>query len=221
MKSLILDLRYNPGGLLDQAVEIASRFVPGGMIVKTVDAMGIPQEQPTARRVADRYSLTDLPVIVLINEGSASASEIVAGAVQASAHRGQANALVVGQRSFGKGSVQNVFMLPGGTGAMKLTTHYYRVDSPRMIDKMPGATEWGVEPDLKVEMLPDQQADALMLRRDADVLPIDEKGRIMTEVERPDPNTLLTDGIDLQVQTALVLLQTQNIPARGITSLTE
>lgn len=221
LEGLVLDLRYNPGGLLDQAVEIASRFVPGGMIVKTVDAMGIPQEQQNARRVADRYSLTDLPVIVLINEGSASASEIVAGAVQASAHRGQANALIVGQRSFGKGSVQNVFMLPGGTGAMKLTTHYYRVDSPRMIDKMPGATEWGVEPDLKVEMLPDQQADALMLRRDADVLPIDENGRIMTEVERPDPNTLLTDGIDLQVQTALVLLQTQNIPARGITSLTE
>ena len=221
LRGLVLDLRYNPGGLLDQAVEIASRFVPGGMIVKTVDAIGVPQEQQNARRIAERRSLSDLPVVVLINEGSASASEIVAGAVQAAAHRGEANALIVGQRSFGKGSVQNVFMLPGGTGAMKLTTHYYRVDSPRMIDKLPGATEWGVEPDLNVEMLPDQQANALLLRRDADVLPIDENGRIMTEVERPDPNTLLTDGIDLQVQTALVLLQTQNIPARGITSLTD
>ncbi|MCC5821911.1 MAG: S41 family peptidase [Phycisphaerales bacterium] len=221
LKGLVLDLRYNPGGLLDQAVEIASRFVPGGMIVKTVDAIGVPQEQQNARRIPQRRSLSDLPVVVLINEGSASASEIVAGAVQAAAQRGEANALIVGQRSFGKGSVQNVFMLPGGMAAMKLTTHYYRVDSPRMIDKMPGATEWGVEPDVTVEMLPSQVAEALLLRRDADVLPIDETGRIMTEVERPDPNTLLTEGIDLQVQTALVLLQTQNLPARGITSLTD
>lgn len=221
LEGLILDLRYNPGGLLDQAVEIASRFVPEGMIVKTVDAIGVPQEQQNARRLPASQRLTDLPVIVLINEGSASASEIVAGAVQAAAQQGKANAMVVGQRSFGKGSVQNVYMLPGGVAAMKLTTHYYQVDSPRMIHKIPGSTEWGVEPDLKVEMLPGQQADALLLRRDADVLPIDENGNIITTVDRPDPNTLLTDGVDLQVQTALVLLQTKNVPTGTLTSLTE
>lgn len=219
MKSLILDLRYNPGGLLDQAVEIASRFVPEGMIVKTVDAIGVPQEQQNARRVSGRQNLSDTPVILLINEGSASASEIVAGAVQAGARAGKANAFIVGQRSFGKGSVQNVYMLPGGAAAMKLTTHYYRVDSPRMIHKIPGATEWGVDPDLKVEMLPSQQADALMLRRDADVLPMDENGQIIADDKRPDPNTLLTDGIDLQVQTALVLLQTKNLQAASATSM--
>lgn len=219
MKSLILDLRYNPGGLLDQAVEIASRFVPEGMIVKTVDAIGIPQEQQNARRVSGRQNLSDTPVVVLINEGSASASEIVAGAVQAGARQGKSKAFVVGQRSFGKGSVQNVYMLPGGLAAMKLTTHYYQVDSPRMIHKIPGATEWGVDPDLTVEMLPSQQADALLLRRDADVLPMDENGQVIADDERPDPNTLLTDGIDLQVQTALVLLQTQDVPAAGATSM--
>lgn len=216
LRSLILDLRYNPGGLLDQAVEIASRFVPEGMIVKTVDAAGVPQERQDARHVPESQRLTNLPVVVLINEGSASASEIVAGAVQAAAGQGRANAMVVGQRSFGKGSVQNVYMLPGGQGAMKLTTHYYRVDSPRMIHKLPGSTEWGVEPDLAVEMLPSQQAEALLLRRDADVLPMDETGAIITDAERPDPNTLLTDGIDLQVQTALVLLQTRNLPVAGV-----
>lgn len=209
LSSLILDLRYNPGGLLDQAVEIASRFVPDGMIVRTVDAIGVPQEQQNARQVKDWRDLSQIPVVILVNEGSASASEIVSGSVQAAAHQGKCRTLIMGQRSFGKGSVQNVYMLPGNAAAMKLTTHYYRVDSPRMIHKLPGATEWGVDPDLKVDMLPSQQADALLLRRDADVLPLDQNGNVVQDDERPDPNTLLTDGIDLQVQTALVVLQTQ------------
>ncbi len=209
LNALILDLRYNPGGLLDQAVSMASRFVPEGMIVKTVNASGVTQESQDARAVSPKRSLSDIPVIVLVNEGSASASEIVSGAIQAAAHQGKIQALVVGNRSFGKGSVQNVYMLPGGAAAMKVTTHYYRIDAPRMIHKVPGATEWGIEPDLKVGMLPSQQADALMLRRDADVLPLDENGEIIVDAERPDPNSLITEGTDLQVETALVLLQTQ------------
>jgi carboxyl-terminal processing protease len=209
LNALILDLRYNPGGLLDQAVSMASRFVPEGMIVKTVDASGSTQEQQDARRVNPRLSLTDIPVVVLVNEGSASASEILSGSIQAAARQDKIQALVVGQRSFGKGSVQNVYMLPGGAAAMKVTTHHYRVDSPRMVHKVPGATEWGIEPDLAVAMLPSQQADALLLRRDADVLPLDENGEIIEDADRPDPNSLITDGTDLQVETALVLLQTQ------------
>lgn len=218
MTGMILDLRYNPGGLLDQAVEIASRFIPDGMVVKTVDAMGIPQEQQNARHVPSQLNLSQMPVVILVNEGSASASEIVSGSVQAAAHQGKTKALIVGQRSFGKGSVQNVYLLPGGASAMKLTTHYYRVDSPRMIHKLPGATQWGVDPDLEVDMLPSQQTDALLLRRDADVLPLDENGQILSNAKRPDPNTLLTDGIDLQVETALVLLQTQGV-GQGETSM--
>lgn len=92
---------------------------------------------------------------------------------------------------------------------MKLTTQHYQIDSPRMIHKTPGATEWGIEPDLHVEMLPSQQAEALLLRRDADIYPIDKDGNEIVDAERPDPSTLITDGIDLQVQTALVLLQSQ------------
>ena len=209
LTSLVLDLRYNPGGLLDQAVQLSSRFVPEGMVVKTVDASGITQDRQDVRSVNPKHSLRDLPVVVLVNEGSASASEIVSGAIQAGAHQGKNKALVVGARSFGKGSVQNVYMLPGGLSAMKLTTQHYQIDSPRMIHKTPGATEWGIEPDLHVEMLPSQQAEALLLRRDADIYPIDKDGNEIVDAERPDPSTLITDGIDLQVQTALVLLQSQ------------
>ena len=211
LNGLVFDLRYNPGGLLDQAVAIASRFVPDGLIVKTVDANGVPQEQQNAQRIRDNRDLSGMPVVILINEGSASASEIVAGAVQAGAKLGKNKSIVLGQRSFGKGSVQNVFLLPGGESGMKLTTHFYRVDSPRVIHKMPGSTEWGVDPDLEVDMLSTQQQAALLLRRDSDVLPLDQNGNIMPNADRPDPDTLITDGIDLQVQTALVLLQTQTL----------
>jgi len=211
LQGLILDLRYNPGGLLDQAVSISNRFVNEGLIVRTETADGIVTERQHARRLPGALSVQDVPVVVLVNEGSASASEIVAGAIQAGARRGNVQALILGQRSFGKGSVQNVFALEGGIAAMKLTTQYYKIDAPRMIHRRPGSTEWGIEPDLAVEMLPSQQQDMLLLRREADVLPLDEHGEIINNDERPDPDTLLTDGIDLQVQTALVLLQSQAV----------
>tara|TARA_E500000318_G_scaffold14854_1_gene14558 strand:- start:127268 stop:129577 length:2310 start_codon:yes stop_codon:yes gene_type:complete len=207
LNALILDLRYNPGGLLDQAVKLASRFVPEGMIVKTVDGSGITDSLNEAVRVSDRKSLNDFPVIVLVNEGSASASEILSGAIQAGAKKGMVDALVLGNRSFGKGSVQNVYLLPGARAAMKVTTNYYHIDAPRMIHKVPGATVWGIDPDVEIDMLPSQQQDALLLRREADVLPLDENGNIIVDAERPDPNTLLTEGTDLQVETALVLLK--------------
>ncbi|MHA7812344.1 MAG: S41 family peptidase [Phycisphaerales bacterium] len=207
LNALILDLRYNPGGLLDQAVNLASRFVSRGMIVKTVDASGITESLNQAKRVSERSSLSEFPVIVLVNEGSASASEILSGAIQAGAKKGMLDALVLGNRSFGKGSVQNVYLLPGARAAMKVTTNYYQIDAPRMIHKVPGATEWGIEPDLEIDMLPSQQQDALLLRREADVLPLDENGNIIENAERPDPNSLLTEGTDLQVETALVLLK--------------
>jgi carboxyl-terminal processing protease len=209
LNALILDLRYNPGGLLDQAVQLASRFVPSGMIVKTVDASGMTDSLNEAIRVPGTRSLNSIPVVVLVNEGSASASEILSGAIQAGAKKGMVDALVLGQRSFGKGSVQNVYLLPGATAAMKVTTNYYHIDAPRMIHKIPGSTEWGIDPDVEIDMLPSQQQDALLLRRDADVLPLDENGDIIVDADRPDPNTLLTEGTDLQVETAMVLLKSQ------------
>jgi carboxyl-terminal processing protease len=137
LKGLVIDMRNNPGGLLDQAVAVADDFLEQGEIVST-----------RARRAEDaqRYNAkpgdiaAGLPLVVLINGGSASASEIVAGALQD--HR---RAVVIGTRSFGKGSVQTVMPLPGN-GAIRLTTARYYTPSGRSIQ----AT--GIEPDVVVEL---------------------------------------------------------------------
>ena len=118
MKSLLLDLRGNPGGLLPQAIEIVSRFVPKGQTVVSVKGRsGYPQTKEL-RAVGDKTE--DLPLVLMINGGSASASEIVAGAIQ-----DYGRGVVVGSDSFGKGLVQRVFQLPLGTGLTLTTARYY------------------------------------------------------------------------------------------------
>lgn len=206
-RGMILDLRFNPGGLLSQAVEISNRFIPEGTIVSTVDSRG--QTAQRERAVAGKASMTGLPVIVLVNENSASASEIVSGAIQHYAEAGEIDALVLGQRSFGKGSVQNVYPLAGNEAYMKLTTQYYQLPSGRILHRKPGATEWGVEPDVHVDLLPEDITQMITIRQDADVIPLDENGLPLKELPPADPNRLLTEGIDFQLHTALVLMQTQ------------
>jgi carboxyl-terminal processing protease len=137
MKGLILDLRNNPGGLLDQAVGVAGLFLDGGEVVsqRGRDPQDIERYDAKGHDV-----LAGLPMVVLINSGTASASEIVSGALQ-DRHR----AAIVGVTSFGKGSVQTVIPLRGGLdGAVKLTTARYFTPSGRSIQKT------GIEPDLEV-----------------------------------------------------------------------
>ncbi|MCA1625338.1 MAG: S41 family peptidase [Acidobacteria bacterium] len=118
MKSLILDLRNNPGGLLPQAIEVVSRFVPRGQTVVSVKGRSRDTQSRELRAVGDKTQ--DLPLVVMINGGSASASEIVAGAIQ-----DYGRGVVVGTDSFGKGLVQRVFPLPFGTGLTLTTARYY------------------------------------------------------------------------------------------------
>ena len=118
MKSLILDLRGNPGGLLPQAIEVVSRFVPRGQTVVSVKGRSRYTQSQELRAVGDKTE--DLPLVVMINGGSASASEIVAGAIQ-----DYGRGIVVGTDSFGKGLVQRVFPLPFGTGLTLTTARYY------------------------------------------------------------------------------------------------
>jgi len=135
LKGIVLDMRNNPGGLLDQAVAVSSLFLDKGEIVST----RARNEDETLRYSAKGKDITSgLPIVVLINNGSASASEIVAGALQD--HK---RAVVLGEKSFGKGSVQTVIPL-GTHGAMRLTTARYYTPSGRSIQ----AT--GIEPDVVV-----------------------------------------------------------------------
>lgn len=206
-RALILDLRFNPGGLLDQAVEVANRWVPEGDIVSTVDSRRVVTQRE--RAVERKATLSSLPTVVLINENSASASEIVSGAIQHYGDLGVIDALVLGQRSFGKGSVQNVYPLDQGSAYMKLTTQYYRLPSGRILHRKPGAELWGVEPDFHADLLPEQIGEMLTIRQNADVIPLDEFGKPIADLAPEDPVKLINDGIDMQLQTALVLLQTQ------------
>src|SRR5215831_2450641 len=137
-----LDLRNNPGGVLDQAISVSDAFLDKGEIVST---RGRNAEE-TQRFNARPGDLTKgKPIIVLINGGSASASEIVAGALQ-----DQKRATLVGTRSFGKGSVQTIMPLGAGNGALRLTTARYFTPSGRSIQAK------GIEPDIKVlQAMPD------------------------------------------------------------------
>ncbi|MEM7756077.1 MAG: S41 family peptidase [Planctomycetota bacterium] len=212
LNGLVLDLRFNPGGLLDQAVSISNRFVQNGLIVQTQDARGRVQSREWARRMPKSRRLDDIPVVVLINEGSASASEIVSGAIQSHAQNGEIQAVVIGQRSYGKGSVQNVSSLsPTGSAAMRLTTQYYSVGNGRVIHRKPGSEQWGVDPDITVEMLPDQIVEAATVRRNADVRELDENGELVKRDDAQNPNDLITEGIDLQLGAALMVLKGQRL----------
>ncbi|MBR0680862.1 S41 family peptidase [Roseomonas eburnea] len=151
LRGIVLDLRNNPGGLLDQAVQVSDDFLEQGEIVSTR-----ARRQEDAQRWNARAGdiAQGLPMVVLINAGSASASEIVAGALQD--HR---RAIVMGVKSFGKGSVQTVMPIPGN-GAIRLTTARYYTPSGRSIQ----AT--GIEPDIEVLATREDTATAAVARRE-------------------------------------------------------
>jgi len=155
LRGYVLDLRNNPGGLLDQAVDVSDAFIDQGEIVSTRGR----NPDDAQRFNASAGDLADgLPVIVLINGGSASASEIVAGALQD--HR---RAILMGTKSFGKGSVQTIIPL-GLNGAMRLTTARYFTPSGRSIQAL------GIDPDIVVEQATVEQAEAARPgRREADL----------------------------------------------------
>ena len=136
LKGLVLDLRDNPGGLLEASIEVTSRFVNGGEVVSTRGRRESDQRRYNAVRAA---RFPDVPIVVLVNGGSASAAEIVAGALQ-----DRKRAVIMGTTSFGKGSVQTVLPLGPGKGAMRLTTSRYYTPAGRSIQ---GA---GIEPDIEV-----------------------------------------------------------------------
>jgi len=151
MQGLVLDLRGNPGGLLDQAVDVCEKFLPRGQLVVTTEGRNSAQN---SARYANGHGdeLKGLPVVVLVNFGSASASEIVAGCLQ-DLKRG----IVLGEKTFGKGSVQSILPLQDGS-ALRLTTAKYYTPSHRVIH------EEGITPDIVVPMTDEEYRDIELQR---------------------------------------------------------
>ncbi|HWP40998.1 MAG TPA: S41 family peptidase, partial [Tepidisphaeraceae bacterium] len=200
-RAMILDLRNNPGGLLPAATEVCDRFLSEGTIVFTRGEREMPGQPPIEARKGDEVAL---PVVVLVNQFSASASEIVSGALQ-----DQKRALVVGERTFGKGSVQMLFPLANRSAALKLTTSHYYLPSGRNIHKEDNAQTWGVEPDLVVEMTTDQMRAAQQARQELEVL-YDSRSAQQTASTGPATQTskdLL--AADAQLSAAVLLLRLQ------------
>jgi carboxyl-terminal processing protease len=169
--ALILDLRGNSGGLLTAAVEICDMFIDRGTIVST-RGRGRTVKSKYEANPANTIAPQNMPMVVMTNGVSASASEIVAACLQD--HK---RAIVVGERSWGKGTVQNVIRLEGGKSALKLTTASYWRPSGKNIHRSENATDdqdWGVRPNKGFEVkLDSEELERLLLaRRDRDVLPV-------------------------------------------------
>ncbi|MDP3277547.1 MAG: S41 family peptidase [Deltaproteobacteria bacterium] len=189
LRGLVLDLRNNPGGLLDEAVFTANQFLREGVIVSTRGRNGLAQDQARARAAGTR---PDFPIVVLVNGYTASAAEILAGALQD--HR---RALIVGTRTFGKGSVQSVIDLPDG-GALKLTIARYFTPSGRSIQAQ------GIAPDVLIEdgEVPAREGRDPERERDLEQhLPSSEQGD-------PEPSAVPGSDIrDLPLRTGYQLLR--------------
>ncbi len=194
VRSVVLDLRFNPGGLLRSAVGVSDEFVRLGRIVSTRGRRTRAEEDATSGG-----EFLDGDVVVLINQYSASAAEIVSGAL-----KDWKRALLVGERTYGKGSVQNVIPLRRRRALLRLTTAYYYLPSGRLIHRRNGDETWGVDPDVKVTVTPKQMRRWLAIRRDTDLL------------REVDPERLAADleaqlDADVQLSRALVLLRLMQI----------
>jgi carboxyl-terminal processing protease len=172
MAGLVVDLRNNPGGLLRSAVEVSSLFLPEGKtVVSTKGRNNLKDETFTSRSVSNSVDSTkSYPLVILINRYSASASEIVAAALQ-----DHVRAIIIGERSYGKGSVQNIIPMESGTSALKLTTASYWRPSGKNIHRFPDSKEkdeWGVSPNdaFEVKLSDEERKQYIEGRRDRDII---------------------------------------------------
>ena len=207
MRGLVVDLRFNPGGLLSAAVQVSDMFIPEGRIVST-DGRNVKTRSWDARK---KGTYEGFPMAVLVNGFSASASEIVAACLQ-----DHDRAVIIGSRTWGKGSVQNVIKLTGGTSAVKLTTAGYHRPNGENIHRFPDSDEedvWGVKPSdgFKVKLTRKERSQLMIHQRQKDIV------RPHTDEETDSEETDNEDGdapkfIDVQMAKALEYLK-QSLPA--------
>lgn len=201
LRGLILDLRFNPGGLLSAAIEVSDLFISEGRIVST-KGRNSPERTWDARKDG---TFEGFPMVVLVNRYSASSSEIVAACLQD--HK---RAVIIGERTWGKGSVQNVVELEDGRSALKLTTASYRRPNGKNIHRFPNAKEtdeWGVMPDASFDLrLSDAEMLALVQdRRTRDILQSPTANGVAAKAKSPvkEPKGKDSPPDDRQLQAAL------------------
>ena len=205
LKGLILDLRNNPGGLLSQAIKVTDEFLDSGLIV-SIKGRDKKEEKSIAHK---NRELRKYPMIVLVNEGSASAAEIVAGALQ-----DNKKALILGTSTFGKGSVQTLFPLSDGSG-LRLTTALYYTPSGRSIQAS------GIEPDIVVASIPSKEKPKekehqIIKEKDLEGHIEEDTPELKREEENgvsPDEKSRIQERIDNdnQLRRAIQILQSWNI----------
>lgn len=204
LRGLILDLRNNPGGLLDQAISVSDTFLEKGEIVST---RGRDTENAQRFQATPGDEFSSLPIVVLINGGSASASEIVAGALQ-----DHGRAIIMGTPSFGKGSVQTIMPLSRGSAAIKLTTQRYYTPSGRSIQQL------GINPDILVERAKVELLERVTNRTEASLRGSLQNDQVPEENETGDADAnkdedsvdtpeITTDVDDYQLARAIDLIR--------------
>jgi len=195
MKGLILDLRFCPGGWMEAAIDVAQLFLSDGTIVSTRGREGAGK----IWKAEAKNALGDFPLLVLVNEQTASAAEIVAGAL-----KDNKRAIIVGTRSVGKGSVQELIPLEESDGAVRLTIANYYLPSGRSLDKRANAETWGVDPnDGYYVPMDGKQVEALLeKRRGRDVIGPQEPNN-QGDVQKVTPDQIEHEQADLQLASAL------------------
>jgi carboxyl-terminal processing protease len=207
---LILDLRFNSGGLLSSAANVTDKFLRSGLIVRTQPRFGVPSYL-TAHK---RKTHPDYPLVVLINSISASASEIVAGALADKVHN---RATLVGKRTHGKGSVQGITSYPNQGAQLKYTMAYYHLPSGQRVEnaeamKKLGRSNWGVRPDIKIELKRNelkqlfevQRANDVLVKADHDEGTVPLKKRTIEQTIEADP----------QLAVGILIIKAKNIERR-------
>lgn len=211
MQGLIIDLRGNSGGYLATAAAVVDMFVEKGLIVKSQPKWGIANHE-FARK---KGTHPDYPLVILINEGSASASEIVAGALQDVKYK---RATLVGTRTYGKGSVQTIVPYSGEGSQLKYTMAYYHLPSDqrvknRYVMKKKGRKDWGIAPDVEVKMTMEEITKRAEVQWSNDILVKADHDAKAKPVKRYSAEDTLE--ADPQLQVGMLVLQTKIIQGGG------
>lgn len=200
MTSLVLDMRGNPGGLLDQAVAVCDKFLEKGQRIVSTEARSRASE--IDKRASGAGNARKLPMVVLVNGGSASAAEIVAGCLQ-----DLKRAIVVGEQTFGKGSVQSILPLNDGS-ALRLTTAKYYTPSHKQIH------EKGITPDILVPMTDDEETAVYLRRLPGGLTNLEEALRTFDPERRTIIRELAVNSRDAQLERGMDLLKGINLFTR-------